>query len=333
MQETKLNSLMLPWPTDWRAVFGVARPLIVEIGFGDAEHLIALAQAHPDHNVIGFEISAQSMDKAERKIKQGRLANVRAIYSRGETALHHLFTPASVHQFHINYPDPWFKTRHAGRRLMQRDTLDALTNRLEIGGALYLATDILEYAKMSHVLLDKTPGLDNALATPWADHLPQRLITTKYEQKGLREGRPGNYFLYRRNAQPAPDVPVQEEKPVPHIVLSTPQTPQAIATNVSKTSFHHEGIHVALLDAYWNPRYNSVLFEVVIEEPTIEQHVALSLRRREDQAFTLRFASFGMPRPTDGLHYATAAIGYWLMQQDPDAAIITNSTRYTLQSM
>src|SRR5690606_12868108 len=107
----------MEWATNWTALFGRERPLIVEIGFGNADYLIALAKANPECNVIGFEIASQSLDKAERKIKSEKLSNVLAIFSTGETALNHLFTPASIRQIHINYPDPWFKSRHAGRRI------------------------------------------------------------------------------------------------------------------------------------------------------------------------------------------------------------------------
>jgi tRNA (guanine-N7-)-methyltransferase len=323
LQQHKLNSLMLTWPVDWAELFGTEHPLIVEVGFGNFDYTVALARAHPDCNIIGFEISSQSMLKAEKKIRREKLPNVRAIHSRGETALHHLFQPASVRQIHVNYPDPWFKSRHAARRIMQRDTLDAIVNRLEAGGLFYLATDIVEYAEMSHELLLETPGLDNMLDAPYVHHLPERLITTKYEEKGIREGRPGNYFKYRRNDQPAPDVPVKEEWPVPHMILKTPVTPQDIAASVEKRAFHAGDIHVALLDAYWNPRYNTVLFEIIIEEPTIEQHIALALNPRDTAGeYTLKYATFGMPRSTEGLHHATFFIAEWIAGLHEEAAII-----------
>jgi tRNA (guanine-N7-)-methyltransferase len=298
--------------------------LIVEIVFGNAEYLIALAQANPNCNFIGFEVSGQSMFKAERKIAKQKLSNAVAIHSRGETALHHLFTPASIRQIHIGYPDPWFKTRHAGRRIMQRDTLDAIVNRLEVGGLFYLSTDIVEYAEMSHELLAETTGLDNLLDAPYVNDFPERLITTKYEEKGIREGRPGNYFKYRRNEQPAPDVPVKEELAVPHIILKSPMSPQDIAAKVEKAAFHVGDIHVALLDGYWNPHYNNVLFEVMIEEPTIEQHIALVLNPRESTGdFTLKYATFGMPRPTEGMHHATNFIAEWIVSLHSEAEILS----------
>lgn len=328
MQYPKLNSHLMPWPTDWTALFGSDKPLIVEIGFGNGDYTVALAQAHPDCHIIGFEVSNQSLEKAESKIARHGLHNARAVHSRGETALHHLFEPQSVREIHINYPDPWFKSRHAGRRIMQRDTLDAIVSRLAVGGLFYLATDIVDYAEMSHELLMATPGLDNLLDVPWTHHLPDRLITTKYEAKGIEEGRPGNYFKYRRNARPAPDIPVQKEHPMPHVVLATPLSPQAIAEQVSREVFHRGAIHVALFNGYWNPQHDSALFEINIEEPTIEQHIALSLRRREvPNEYTLRYATFGMPRPTDGMHFATHALAQWIVGLHPEARVLIDKTR------
>lgn len=324
----KLNSLQLDWPTDWTALLGVERPLIVEIGFGNADYLIALAKANPDCNVIGFEISSPSLVKAEKKIRRENLSNVLAIHSRGETALNHLFRPESVREFHINYPDPWFKSRHAGRRIMQRDTLDTIVNRLEIGGLFYLATDIVEYAEMSHELLIETSGLDNLLDADWLNEFPERLLTTKYEAKGIEEGRPGNYFKYRRNEDSTPNIPVKEEWSVPHMLLKTPMASQEIAAKVEREAFHKGDIHVAMFNGFWNPSYNTVLLEINVEESTIEQHIALMLRPRETKGeYTLRYATFGMPRPTEGVHFATKAIAEWIVSLHPDAEIIGNRTK------
>lgn len=326
--QKSLNSLAMAWTTNWTELFGVERPLIVEIGFGNADYLIALAQANPDCNVIGFELSTQSIYKAERKIRKNKLNNALAVYSRGETAINHLFELQSIREIHINYPDPWFKKRHAGRRIMQADMLLAMTSRLEIGGLLYLATDIVDYAEMSHEILAEASGLTNELDSAWINEFPERLITTKYEEKGIREGRPGNYFKYRRNNTVIPDVPVMEEWTVPHVIIKTPMTSQEIAASVEKIAFHKgEYIHVAVFNGFWNINNDSVLFEVNIDEPTIEQHIALSLRHREDKGdYILRYATFGMPRSTEGMHFAISSLAQWLTELHPDAEIVSDRT-------
>ena len=274
----KLNSRMLPWPTDWAALFGADRPLIVEIGFGHGDFLLHLARQFPDANVIGLEIANRSLLKTEAKVEKARLTNVRLIHSSAETALHHLFTPASITQVHINFPDPWFKSGHQHRRLMQRDTLDAMVSRLVPGGELYLATDILEYAEMAHDLLRVTPGLDNTLAEGWAHDLPGRVVT-KYEADRPRsEGRTCYYFAYCRNQQPAPDVPVVKDTPMPHVVFTSPLTLAEMIARFEPIQWSEAGTHVHLMDAYLGRE--AILIETHVGEPTITQHVALVIITR-----------------------------------------------------
>ena len=83
----KLSALNIDWPIKQERLYPRAQPLIVEIGFGNGDFLIHLAQTQPDCNILGFEVSSQSMDKAEAKIDKLGLTNARAIHSRAETAL------------------------------------------------------------------------------------------------------------------------------------------------------------------------------------------------------------------------------------------------------
>lgn len=318
----KLSCYNLPWPTDWAQVFGADRPLILEIGFGNGDHLIHLGRTKPDHHIIGVEVANQSLEKAERKIHHQRLSNARAVHGRGETALHHLFGPASLSEVHINYPDPWFKDRHAGRRLVQRDTLDAIVSRLLPGGRLYLATDIVAYAEMSHALLIETPGLTNCLAEAWVHELPGRFMT-KYELKGLREGRSGHYFVYERNDQPAPKIPVVRDLPMPHVVLQTPMPLSDVLAQSGQLAYDAGDIHVSVIDTYINARRGALLFEVYIDEPTIEMHIGIMVTPRDEpNTYTVRYNTMGFPRSTLGLRQATAFLADWIVSLHPEAKII-----------
>ncbi|MFQ3566066.1 MAG: tRNA (guanosine(46)-N7)-methyltransferase TrmB [Aggregatilineales bacterium] len=330
----KLNSLILPWPVKWEALFGAERPLIVEIGFGRGAFLRYLASLYPNANIVGLEISNQCLVKAENAITREGLDNVRVIHSRAETALHHLFEPETIAQLHINFPDPWFKRGHSHRRLLQRDTLDAIVSRLAPGGHFFLATDILAYAQMSASLLRATPGLSNQLDADWADALPNRIVT-KYEAKARIEGRRCYYFHYRRNSYPAPIVPVIKDWPMPHCVLTVPLSLEAIAeafnpfTTADPTHASTAGgqiqmaqdLTVSFMAVY---RGNgSLLFEIHVSEPTIEQHTALILseHRRTPGEYTLQLSSIGHPRPTQGMHLAVETLCRWLTSLHPAASI------------
>ena len=321
----RLNSRSLPWPTDWALLFGAERPLILEIGFGQGHFLLHLARQYSEANLVGLEISNRCLTRVERALARQGLEQVRVIHSTAETALRFLFTPASLSEVHINFPDPWFRKRHGHRRLLQRDTLDLLVNRMQAGAGLYLATDIREYAEMSHELLAATPGLDNQLAAPWTERLPGRVVT-RYERVARAEGRPCFFFVWRRNALPPPPAPAAKEFSMPHVVFSSPLSLQEMRARFQPLQLHSEGRHVNCGHVYLGER--SLLFDVYVKEPGIDQHVALMLLERQNRPgeYTLQLGMFGHPRPTAGIHAATNAVADWLLGLHEDAVLLSRKT-------
>lgn len=318
----KLNYLAVDWPLDYSKLFPNQQPIIVEIGFGTADYLIHLAQTRPDYNIIGFEISSQSMDKAERKIETLGLTNVRPIHSTGETALAHLLEPVSIQEFHINYPDPWFKKKHSRRRLIKRKTVDFLTSRLVVGGKLMLATDIIAYAEMAHEIFADTNGLTNTFDRPWVDDLEGR-FRTKYELKGYAEGRSGHFFIYERNEKSVNHVAVIKDLEMPHLFLQTPHTSLDIVEHFEQTKTESIGVHIAILQAYANPKRNTAVFEIIAEEASISQHALLTLSPREsDDSYVIQMSTIGYARPTYGMHRAVHVLGEWVASLHDDAKIL-----------
>ncbi|MBE2183076.1 MAG: tRNA (guanosine(46)-N7)-methyltransferase TrmB [Anaerolineae bacterium] len=317
----KLNAVSLPWPADWAQIFGAERPLILEIGFGTGVFLRHLAQQHPESNIIGLEISNQCLLKAENMIAREGFNNLRVIHSRAETALHHLFEPTTLSQVVINFPDPWFKRDHVHRRLMQRDTLNAIVSRMRPGAMLYLATDILAYAEMAGELLNTTPGLTNTLPSTWANTLPDRVIT-KYEAKARSEGRDCMYFAYQRNHQPAPDVPIIGEIAMPHIVFQSPLSQDEIRVGFAPFDAHEGDIYVGFGEVYRGR--SGLLFEIHAAEPTIDQHAALLLtpHGQGQNEYTIQLSTIGHPRPTQGIHLAVNALHQWIAGLSENTTVI-----------
>lgn len=320
----KLSGYRLAWSTDWNALFGTERPIILEIGFGRGAFLLHLARRFPDHNIVGIEISNRCMVVGEKLIAREKLTNVRVIHSTAEMALHHLFEPASIRQIYINFPDPWFKPGHSHRRLMQSDTVDALVSRLAPGGLLYLATDILDYAEMSAALLAATPGLTNRFDTAWVNEMPDRVIT-KYEQIARVEGRTCYYFAYRRSDSPAPDVPVIRDLDMPHIVFTSPLTLEEMEARFEGWNVDDAETHIHFMTLYRGR--HALLFEVHVGEPTIIQHLAIRVSeraKREGREYTIQVSSMGHPRATKGVHHAVALLGDWLIGLHPEAHALIN---------
>ncbi|MDX2161375.1 MAG: tRNA (guanosine(46)-N7)-methyltransferase TrmB [bacterium] len=322
----RLSSHTLPWPPNWDAIFGAHRPLILEIGFGRGAFLAHLARTYPDHHVIGVEISNRSLEATERLIAREALGNVRLIHAMAETALAHLFQPASLSQIHLNFPDPWFKTRHSHRRIMRRAMIDWMVSRLAPAGMFYLATDIRAYAEMSAALLAETPALANTLPAPFVHDLPGRVVT-KYEATARQEGRDCHYFAYCRTEMPVPHLPVIEELAMPHAVIHSPLSLDALRDAFAdhvRAQVHEGDTHVHLIDVYRGA--DSLLVEAAVSEATIDQRIAILILRRwrEGQAgdYTIQLSTLGHPRSTQGIHRAVRLLVERLTALHPESRVL-----------
>ena len=174
------------------------RQRVVEIGFGRGEFLLAMAEAAPDVEFVGIEISFKRTLKMARKVARAKLQNVRLIEGRAQVALRALFDPGTLHEIWVNFSDPWPKARHAHRRVLQPAFVADAASRLMPGGMLYVATDDVPYAHQIDEVLAGEPSLTNRYA-PWP-FLPEveDRLRTGYEEQWRAAGRPLHFFAYAR---------------------------------------------------------------------------------------------------------------------------------------
>lgn len=170
----------------------------LEIGFGGAEHLIGQAQRHPETGFLGCEPFAEGMAKALTGVEEAGLTNVRLLQDDARLLLHAL-PEACLDRAFILFPDPWPKTRHHKRRLVQPDFLDALARVVKPGGAARFATDWADYADQALLTFTRHPAFSwkAERAADWrstpADH-----IATRYQEKKLGDCAPVFLDFVRR---------------------------------------------------------------------------------------------------------------------------------------
>ena len=172
--------------------------LVVEIGFGRGEFLLEMSAKNPDVAFIGVEVSFKRVLKMARRIAATPLRNLRLVHARGQDVVRDCIAPGSVETFWINFPDPWPKKRHHKHRLVQRELVAQLAERLRPGGTLQLATDHRAYAEQMDEVLSGEARLENAYAPlHWRPEVPGRLHTG-YEEEWRAQGRTLHFFEYRR---------------------------------------------------------------------------------------------------------------------------------------
>ncbi len=123
---------------DW---FGREAPLIVEIGPGVGEATGVLAAARPDHDVLALEVWRPGIAAGLAEVAAAGATNVRFCSIDAAWSLEHLLAPGSVAELWTFFPDPWPKTRHHKRRLVNASFAALAAARLAPGAVWRLATD------------------------------------------------------------------------------------------------------------------------------------------------------------------------------------------------
>jgi tRNA (guanine-N7-)-methyltransferase len=182
-------------PLDIAAITG-NRPLWLEIGFGAGEHLVHMAASYPDIFIIGAEPYVNGIAMLLGKVRRGNLQNL-MIHPGDVRDLFDVLPAGSVEKAFLNYPDPWPKARHHRRRFVTPGYLAALARVMTPGAEFRVATDIADYVRQT-VAEVPAAGFDliGQGDQPWGDWL-----STRYEQKALREGRPPHYLTFRRQGK------------------------------------------------------------------------------------------------------------------------------------
>lgn len=184
-------------PLDLTSLFG-GRDVWLEIGFGGGEHMVHQARLNPEIGFIGCEPYINGVAMLLGKIRAAGVTNLR-VHPGDVRDLFDVLPDATIARAFLLYPDPWPKKKHHRRRFVTAEHLEPLSRVMRQGAILRVATDIPDYVRQT---LEQVPRhgftwLAEGPADwrrPWGDW-----ISTRYEQKALREGRAPHYLTFRRS--------------------------------------------------------------------------------------------------------------------------------------
>ena len=121
------------------------RPVEFDLGCGDGSFLIDLAKHHPERDFIGVERLMGRCKKVAKRIRRAELGNARILRLDSKYVVEWLLPAESVSRIHLLCPDPWPKSKHHRRRLVQVPFLGSVKDALEPGGEFLFMTDHDEY--------------------------------------------------------------------------------------------------------------------------------------------------------------------------------------------
>lgn len=135
-----------PEPFDWTNVFvNAEQPLHLDIGCARGRFIWRMAEVESGWNFLGLEIREPLVTEANRLAAEANLPNLYYVFCNAMLWLERLLAElpdGRLQMVTIQFPDPWFKKRHAKRRMVNAELVKTIVARLAEGGRIFVQTDI-----------------------------------------------------------------------------------------------------------------------------------------------------------------------------------------------
>lgn len=198
LTESQQRALDTEWPRvgieysesllDLDDEFDRQAPLVVEIGYGNGDSLVQLAESAPNINFLGIEVHEPGIGHCLIKARDAGIENLRLIAHDAVEVLNTQIPAEAIARLNLYFPDPWPKKRHHKRRILNPDFLALVHTRLVPQGSLHIATDWANYAEAIDELFAETASFRLAERREHDGERPLERPGTKFERRGLKKG-------------------------------------------------------------------------------------------------------------------------------------------------
>jgi len=165
-------------------------PLELEIGSGKGLFLTNAAIRSPNRRYVGLELAAKYALECQVRIEKTGIPNARFFAANAVAVLDQDVADCSLDAVHVYFPDPWWKSRHKKRRVLNEKSLENIERVLKPSGSLHFWTDVLDYYEGTLELIDQVTQLKGPffVSEPPAEHDMDYL--THFERRTRRNGLP-----------------------------------------------------------------------------------------------------------------------------------------------
>lgn len=170
----------------FESLLSQAKPLKLEIGFGNGDSLIDMAQNDPESQYVGIEVHTPGVGRILLNIERLGLSNLKIMSHDAIEILRDMVPSQSLTRVFLFFPDPWHKSRHHKRRIVNQKFRDFLAEKLIHNGVIHMATDWQDYADhMAEEFLSDERFINLGDAKGVSEKPAYRPLT-KFERRGLR---------------------------------------------------------------------------------------------------------------------------------------------------
>jgi len=177
---------------DWEKVYAdLTQPLHLDIGCGKGRFLLSMATLEPNWNFLGVEIREPLVQEANHWRHELGLTNLHYVFCNVNNSLRSLLSSlpsGTLQRVTIQFPDPWFKNRHAKRRVVQPQLVAELAAYLASEGIVFLQSDVKDVAEEMCDRFEAHPAFQGQ-GEQWLAQNPLP-VPTEREKSTLSRGEP-----------------------------------------------------------------------------------------------------------------------------------------------
>ena len=182
-----------PRSLNLETIFPGLHQLVVEIGFGMGEATLEIAKNFPETGFLAIDVHQPGIGKLLADIEENGIRNIRVMDEDAHVILQNMIADSSLDGMHVFFPDPWPKTRHHKRRIVNENFISLAASKLKNGATIHMATDWAPYAKWMKERFDRSTLFAGGVV-----ERPAWRPLTRFEGQGIRKNHEVTDLIYRK---------------------------------------------------------------------------------------------------------------------------------------
>ena len=175
------------------------KKIILDIGSGNGENAVFLSRKYPNYLIIASDIYEDGNINLCKQLHDKKINNIK-IFNQNVLLLFEQFNLNNlIKEIWILFPDPWPKTKHHKRRLINLSFLKKVSLLLEQNGKIYIVTDCKSYfIYILKVIYDSNLfRWTNFLSYKW-DYSLYQCFQTRYFKKAIRNNKKSFIIIMKK---------------------------------------------------------------------------------------------------------------------------------------